>query len=147
MAYNDGRMRQPRLWIEIAVVVIVAIAAFFAGRSLSLPASPDPGIQASSDPMTSSPTREDVPAGTSIPSPTSTDLPPGVAQPEDMKLSGGNSSPYLRRFKVDVKDGEVIPNNIVVRAGDILTVVFESGDKAYEFVQPDYGLAWRVPEG
>lgn len=140
------------MWVGIIVVIVaVGSAAFFVGRSLppgpigsSGPGGPGTGDQTAPLP---SPTREDVPAGTVVPGATSTDLPPGVAQPENVKLSGGASSPYLKDFHVTVKSDVVSPVNIVTYVRDIVTITFESGDKAYDFIQPDLGLKWQVPAG
>jgi heme/copper-type cytochrome/quinol oxidase subunit 2 len=140
-------MRQSRLWIEIAAIVIVAVAAFFVGRVFPSATPFGSQAQAPVGPENSSPTREDVPPGTVVPATSSTGLAPGVAQPQIVKKSGGESSPYLRSFSVTVKDGVVSPNNIVSYVGDILTITFESGDRAYDFVQPDHGLSWQVPAG
>lgn len=136
------------IWVGIAVAVIALIAiVFFVVRSLPPgPASSgDTGNSAPSEPP--SPTRQEVPSGTVVPEVSSTNLPSGVAQPESVKPSGGSSSPYLRNFHLTVKNDAVSPNNIVAYAGDILTISFESGDKSYEFVQPDFGLGWQIPAG
>lgn len=133
------------IWVGIVVAVIaIGVAAFLVGKSMSsAPEMP----QADVSPAVKSPTREDVPAGTVVPDANSSGLPAEVAQPESVRLSGGGSSPYLRNFRVVVKNDAVSPMNIVSYAGDILTITFESVDKAYDFVQPDFGLRWQVPAG
>ena len=143
--------QKSRLWMWIGIIVmVIAIAAiaFFVGRSL--PPGPigsnGPGTAGQPTPLPS-PTREDVPADTVVPGATSTNLPPGVAQPENVKLSGDASSPYLKDFHVTVKNDTVSPDNIVTYVRDIVTITFESGDKAYDFIQPDLGLRWQVPAG
>lgn len=137
-------MSQKRLWIVlgVALVVLVAgIAAFFTFRSSSPVSQPGAKVEVAK------PTREEVPPGTVVPDGASADLPAGVANPEGVKLTGASSSPYLRNFSVTINNDTVSPSNIVAYVGDILTITFESRDKDYDFVQPDYGLTWQVPGG
>jgi heme/copper-type cytochrome/quinol oxidase subunit 2 len=134
------------MWVGGAVAV-VAIAAiiFFVGRSMSTQRGGSNKANVAVAPA--SPTRQEVPAGTTVPEPASANLPSGVAEPQNVKLSGGASSPYLRSFSVEISNDTVSPNNIIAYVGDILTITFESVDKTYDFVQPDFGLRWQVPVG
>lgn len=143
-------MQKTRVWIWIGMIVVIvalASAAFFVTRSMLSKPTASNDKNPDDSPAVQSPTREDVPAGTVVPDVASANLPSGVAKPEEVKLSGGSSSPYLRNFHVVVKGDAISPANIISYAGDILTITFESVDKAYDFVQPDFGLRWQVPAG
>ncbi|OGY98458.1 MAG: hypothetical protein A2855_00070 [Candidatus Liptonbacteria bacterium RIFCSPHIGHO2_01_FULL_57_28] len=143
-------MSQYRTWIRIgivAAVIVVVAGALVASRWLLSRQSDTNTPDSAARQNLPKPTREEVPVGTVVPEPTSTGLPADVAQPQDVKRSGNESSPYLRTFKVTVANGAVSPANIVAYAGDILTLTFESKDQAYAFAQPDLGLAWQVPAG
>lgn len=141
-------MQRSKLWMWIGIaLVVVALGAviFFVSRSMSTKSGnpQNPGSAAA----VPSPTREEVPAGTTVPESASANLPSGVAHPQNVKPSGGSSSPYLRSFSVKINNDSVSPNNIIAYVGDILTLTFESVDKTYDFVQPDFGLRWQVPVG
>lgn len=140
-------MQKKGIWISIGVGVIAVIVALI--LAFGLPDGIDfPSFQTSGSSGTendTSKTREVVPVGTVVPDTSSANLPPEVVVPQTVRLSGGSSSPNLRSFVVTVENNALSQNTITAYVGDILTLTFQSKDKEYDFVQPDYGLTWRVP--
>lgn len=145
-------MRQPRLWIEIVITVIIAVAAFFAGRASVaglIPAN-GPGSTAGNGGTegvaAQSATREEVPAGTVVPD-LEGEVAANVAMPKAVIPAAPGVDSKKRIFEVTIEGGKFVPDTIVVNAGDIASVTFASADGSYEIVQPDYGFKMNISEG
>lgn len=143
-------MRQGRFWIEIVVVLIVAVAAFFIGRAF-FPAESMPrdvsnnGVELSGD-LEQSTTREEVPTDTVVPDQNSS-VPANVAKPDTVIPAAPGVESKKRIFNISINSGKFVPDTVIVNVGDIANVTFTAVDQAYEIVQPDYGFKLNIAKG
>lgn len=91
-------------------------------------------------------TREDVSAGTRVPS-QGGNAAGGVAVPQIVAPAAADSKLSKRIFAITVNNNKIDTPNIVVYAGDLVTLTITAVDKAYNFVQPDYGLRFNLKQG
>lgn len=133
-------MKNQKLLIGIGLVVILGVAGAFV---LFRPSSP------TETPRRWSLTRTDVPKGVVVPSATSTDVSKGVAVPKIVAPgSEGNADAAFRDFGVlKIEANRFDPDTVIVKKGDILRVNIQAVDKAYDFIQPDYGINLAIGKG
>lgn len=143
-----------RLSIEIAAIVLVGIAAFFAGKMFFRSAGPaapaDIGSTAAAPgnpiPPAVVTAREDVPAGITVPEPDSA-VAANIAKPVRVSTAGVNTTFKKRVFTASIEQDKLFPDTFIVREGDIVDISLTAVDKAYGFSQPDYGWGVSLAKG
>jgi plastocyanin len=91
-------------------------------------------------------TKGPAPENVEVPDENATDLPENVAVPESVVDAGPDTDLKLRLFDLAYVNGKFDPDTIIVREGDRVQLRFAGGPTAYDFNQPDYGIAWKIPK-
>jgi hypothetical protein len=127
----------------IVVLLIAGIAGYYLGRNnvgMGGPSQDAAGEAARSD------TREDVPAGTTVPDP-GAQVASNIAVPEGVAPAAPGVDSKKRQFSVEVRGDAFVPDTVIVSRGDIAQINFLAVDKDYDLVQPDYGFSLALPQG
>jgi heme/copper-type cytochrome/quinol oxidase subunit 2 len=142
-------MEKKELVIIIIAVVIVAVAAAWI---LIAQHGAVPGAgQGGGGPQAGAPaiaTRTAVPANVTVPTAEATgSVAANVAVPTTVAPANPTDSASYRNFAITIANDAFSPSEIVVYAGDTVSVSFTAVDKAYDFTLPDYGMKVPIPQG
>lgn len=123
-----------------AVVILGAFVLVMALRS-ALPAQPEP-LLGNNIP---SETRQISPLGVQVPD-TNSQVPAGVARPTLLTAAAPDSPASFRKFEIQIRNNEFIPNSMIVREGDTVHIDLVAVDRNYDFYQPDYALRQKIDQ-
>jgi hypothetical protein len=123
------------------VVILVLGAIYFWPKEMTAP-SGDTAQTGTQETVTKAPAPENV----EVPDEKTMDLPENVAVPETVVEAGPNTDLKLRLFDLAYANGKFVPDTIIVNEGDRVQVSFAGGPTAYDFTQPDFGIAWKIPK-
>lgn len=141
------------IWVGVvAVVIIVAVAGYYAVKKSPAPSSSGPAaggvtgpqVTASSSSATAQPLTG---GGVSVPGQNATSVPKGVAAPTIVAAGSPAGTTSYRSFNVTVTGSAFTPNTIIVNQGDTVHINLTASGGTYDFTQPDMGLKLSLASG
>lgn len=142
-------MRKSVLLVSLIVVVVIVLGIvawwFMRDGGSNGPGGNNSNTGAAVDPN-SSLTREEVPAGITVPDAGSS-ASADVAVPNSVATAAPGVESKKRSFKINIEDDEFKPSTVIINLGDIANINFTAVDKSYDIVQPDYGFRLTIQEG
>ena len=142
-------------WIGVgAVVVIVAVAAYYIMTGASVPAggmgASRQGGAGTTGPTPSSATITALPSGganIAVPGQNATSVPQNVAAPTIVASGSPQGTTSYRSFNITETARAFTPSTIIVNQGDTVHINLTAQGGTYDFTQPDMGLKLTVPAG
>lgn len=129
---------QLRKVVLTAVLVLGAFVIVMGLRSV-LPTLSEPP----STDQTSRITERTSPLGVQVPDMNS-QVPAGVAKPTLLTAAAPDSPTSFRKFEMEIRNNEFVPNTVIVREGDTVRIDLVAIDRNYDFYLPYYALRQRI---